>query len=186
MMQLYAEKNKDYVYSVISPEDYDAQIFGDVERDKAYIRILTRYDQFMFDYVDYIVKSGDLLIDKAYINESLAKFGGTSDARAPIDEIRDLYAQYSDLMEITAQTLEGYNSVKSGDVLLQVSGVQVRETLPELLYYVVSVILAICLSCGLVIIYELDKSRVKNDDEQENTYNKMYPFSRALRFKFRR
>ena len=38
MMQLYAEKNKEYVSTVISPEDYDEQIFGNVERDKAYIR----------------------------------------------------------------------------------------------------------------------------------------------------
>lgn len=185
MMALYAEKNKDYISSVISPDDYDAQIFGDVERDKAYIRDLTTYDRLMFDYVDYTVKSGDLLIDKAYINESLSKFGATSTAKAPIDEILDLYTQYSSLMKTTEKTLEGYNAVKSGNVLLQVSGVQITETLPELLYYVVSVILAICLGCGLVIIYELDKNREKNDDEQENTYNKMYPFSRVLRFKFR-
>ena len=186
MMALYAEKNKEYISTVISPEDYDAQIFGDVERDKAYIRDLTVYDQLMFDYVEYMAKSGDLLIDKAYINESLSKFGATSTAKAPTSEILDLYEQYSSLIEITEKTLEGYNAVKSGNVLLQVSGVQVTETLPELLYYVVSMILAMCLGCGLVIIYELDKNKVKNDDEQENTYSKLYPFSRVLRFKFRR
>lgn len=184
MMALYAEKNKDYVSSVISPEDYDAQIFGGVERDKAYIRDLTTYDQLMFDYVDYTVKSGDLLIDKAYINERLSKFGATSTAKAPIDEILDLYEQYSSLIKITEKTLEGYNAVKSGNVLLQVSGVQVTETLPELLYYVVSVILAMCLGCGLVVVFELKKVRV-DDEGKEDTYNKIHPFSRVLRFKFR-
>lgn len=185
MMQLYAEKNKEYVSTVISPEDYDEQIFGNVERDKAYIRNLTTYDQLMFDYVDYMVKSGDLLIDKAYINESLSKFGATSTADAPDEEIRDIYAQYASLMEITEQTLEGYNAFKSGRVLLQASGIQVTETLPELLYYVVSMILALCLGCGLVVMFALKKVRVDDDGEQENTYHKIYPFSRVLRFKFR-
>lgn len=161
MMALYAEKNKEYVSTVISPEDYDVQIFGDVERDKAYIRNLTTYDQMMSDYVKYTVKSGDLLIDKAYINKNLSKFGATSSAGTPEEEIRDLYQQYSILMETTKQTLEGYNAVKCGNVLLQVSGVRVTETLPELLYYVVSVILAMCLGCGLVIINEMNKKQSK-------------------------
>lgn len=186
MMQLYAEKNKEYVSTVISPEDYDEQIFGNVERDKAYIRNLTTYDKMMFAYVEYTTKSGDLLIDKAYINESLSKFGATSTADAPVEAISNLYAQYVSLMEITEQTLEGYNAFKSGRVLLQASGIQVTETLPELLYYVVSMILALCLGCGLIVVQELKKVRMENEGKQENRYNKIHPFSRVLRFKFRR
>jgi hypothetical protein len=163
MMALYAEKNKEYVSTVISPEDYDDQIFGDVERDKAYIRNLTIYDQMMFDYVDYTVKSGDLLIDKAYINKNLSKFGSTSAASTPESEIIDLYVRYARLTETTKETLEGYNAVKSGRSLLQVSGIQVTETLPELLYYAVCVILALCAGCGLVVFNELNKYRMKKE-----------------------
>lgn len=163
MMLLYAKKNKEYVSTVIDPEDYDSQVFGDVERDHAYIRYLTTYDKMMFDYVDYAVKSGDLLIDKAYINASLSKFGGTFSAAAPDAEIGEIYEQYINLMGITEQTLEGYNAVKSGRALLQVSGIRVAETLPELLYYSVSVVLALCLSCGLIVTCEIKKRRVKNE-----------------------
>ena len=163
MMALYAEKNKEYVSTVISPEDYDEQIFGTVERDKAYIRNLTVYDQMMFDYVDYTVKSGDLLIDKAYINKNLSKFGSTSSAGSPETEIIDLYVSYARLTETTKETLEGYNAVKSGNTLLQVSGIQVTETLPELLYYAVCGALALCAGCGFVVINELKKYRAKEE-----------------------
>ena len=163
LMALYAEKNKEYVSTVISPEDYDEQIFGDVERDKAYIRNLTVYDQMMFDYVDYTVKSGDLLIDKAYINKNLSKFGSTSSDGTPEAEIIDLYVSYARLTETTKETLEGYNAVKSGNTLLQASGIQIVETLPELLYYSVSAFLALCAACGLVVVVELKKYRMKNE-----------------------
>jgi hypothetical protein len=113
--------------------------------------------------VDYTVKSGDLLIDKAYINKSLSKFGSTSSASTPEAEIIDLYVQYSKLTETTKETLEGYNAVKSGRTLLQVSGIQITETLPELLYYVVSMVLASCAACGLVLVNELKKYRIKNE-----------------------
>ena len=159
MMLLYAEKNKEYVSTVISPDDYDAQVRGDVERDKAYIRNFTTYDQLMLDYVDYAVKSGDLLIDKAYINENLLKFRNTaSPDSAPIEEISNIYDQYALLMNITEETLDGYNAQKSGKVLLQVSGVRTTETMPELLYYSVSSILALCLSCGILVVCELKKN----------------------------
>ena len=162
MMLLYAEKNKEYVSTVISPDDYDNQVRGDVERDKAYIRNFTTYDQMMLDYVKFAVKSGDLLIDKAYINKNMERFGKpASTTGAPIEEISDIYKQYALLTDITKQTLDGYNAFKSGRVILQVSGIRASETLPELLYYAVSGVLALCVSCGLIVIVELKKNREK-------------------------
>lgn len=162
MMLLYAEKNKEYVSTVISPDDYDNQVRGDVERDKAYIRNFTTYDQMMLDYVKFAVKSGDLLIDKAYINKNMERFGKpASTTGAPIEEISDIYKQYALLTDITKQTLDGYNAFKSGRVILQVSGIRASETLPELLYYAVSGVLALCVSCGLIVIVELKKTREK-------------------------
>lgn len=175
MMLLYAEKNKEYVSTVISPDDYDTQVRGDVERDKAYIRDFTTYDQLMLDYVEYAVKSGDLLIDKAYINENLTKFGNdASTGSAPLEEIADIYEQYILLTNITKQTLEGYNTFKSGRVILQVCGIRTTETMPELLYYAVSGILALCVGCGLIVIYEIKKSRESHETAQET------PFDRVL------
>lgn len=175
MMLLYAEKNKEYVSTVISPDDYDTQVRGDVERDKAYIRDFTTYDQLMLDYVEYAVKSGDLLIDKAYINEYLTKFGNdASTGSAPLEEIADIYEQYVLLTNITKQTLEGYNAFKSGRVILQVCGIRTTETMPELLYYAVSGILALCVGCGLIVIYEIKKSRESHETTQET------PFDRVL------
>ena len=172
MMQLYAEKNKEYVSAVISPEDYDDQIYGDVERDKAYVRNLTTYDQMMIDYVGYAVKSGDLLIDKAYINENLTKFGNKiSAAGAPVEEISDIYGQYAHLMNITEETLDGYNAFKSGRVLLQVCGIQTTETLSELMYCTLSGILALCLGCGFVVVCELKKMRVNHGREEETSFD---------------
>ena len=174
MMLLYAEKNKEYVSTVISPDDYDTQIYGDVERDKAYIRSFTTYDQLIFDYVEYAVKSGDLLVDKAKINENLKKFGNAaSTGSTPLEEISDIYEQYVLLTNITEQTLEGYNAFKSGRVILQVCGIRTTETMPELLYYAVSGILALCVGCGLVVIYEIKKSRESHETTEETSFDRV-------------
>lgn len=166
MMLLYAEKNKDYVSTVISPDDYDTQIRGDVERDKAYIRNFNTYDQMMLDYVEYAVKSDDLLIDKEYINKNLSKFENSiSVESAPVEKINNIYEEYVQLTNITEETLEGYNAFKSGRVILQVCGICTTETLPELLYYAVSGILALCVACGLLVIFELKKLRENYETE---------------------
>ena len=160
MMLLYAEKNKEYVATVISPDYYDTQIRGDVERDKAYIRNFTTYDQLMLDYVDYAVKSGDLLIDKAYTEKNLSVFGeAESSGDAPIEEIAEIYKQYALLTDITEQTLDGYNAFKSGRVIIQVCGIRTAETLPELMYYAVSGVLGLCVGCGIFVIIGLKKMR---------------------------
>ena len=166
MMLLYAEKNHEYVSSVITPDDYDNQIFGEVERDKDYVRIFSTYDQMMLDYVDYATLREDLLIDKAYINANLENFSsGSSSDSAPIDEIADIYDQYAYLMDVTAKTLDGYNAFKAGRVVMQVSGIRITEELPDMLYYMMSGILAVCLSCGLIVVDEVKKSVLSHGEE---------------------
>ena len=166
MMLLYAEKNHEYVSSVITPDDYDNQVFGEVERDKDYQRIFSTYDQMMLDYVDYASQSEDLLIDKAYINANLEKFSdGTSAVSAPTDEIKSIYDQYAYLMDMTTKTLDGYNTFKSGRVVMQVSGIRITEALPDMLYYMLSGILALCLSCGLIVVDEVKESVLSHGKE---------------------
>ena len=65
--------------------------------------------------------------------------------------------KYADLMNITERTLDDYNTFKSARTMCQVSGIQIAETLPELLYYAVSAILALCLGCGFVVVQALRK-----------------------------
>ncbi|MBE6607640.1 MAG: hypothetical protein E7633_03690 [Ruminococcaceae bacterium] len=167
LMELYAEKNKEYVSTIIDPDNYDNQVRVDVERDNAYVQNMTTYDQLMLDYVDYAVNSENLLIDKSYINESLSKFGNiTSGAEAPIEKIANIYDQYAFLMDITEHTLDGYNEFRCSRVLLQASGVQISENLPELIYYTISLILAFCLGCGYIITQEFMKRRESNANEE--------------------
>ena len=166
MMLLYAQKNHEYVSTVITPDDYDNQVYGDVERDKSYVRIFSTYDQMMLDYVDYAAKSEDLLIDKSYINANLEKFSaGSSSDSAPTNEIADIYDQYAYLMDMTAKTLDGYNTYKAGRVVMQVSGIRITEALPDMLYYMMSGILAVCLSCGLIVVDEVKKSVLSYEEE---------------------
>lgn len=169
-MLLYAEKNKEYVSTVIDVEESDDQVYVDVERDKIYERIFTTYDQLILDYVDYAVKSEDLLIDKDYINANLSKFSSaTSDGIAPVEDITEIYDQYVKLMDITEETLDGYNAYKSGRTILQVCGIQITETIPELLYYTVSAIFAVCLGCGVIVVGEIKKSKTKHERAEENS-----------------
>lgn len=163
---VYAEKNHEYVSTIITPEDHDSQIYGDVERDKDYVRDFTTYDQMMFDYVNFATESRDLLIDKAYINASLEHFSAGSSAHsAPIDEIAEIYDQYAYLMDMTAKTLDGYNAFKAGRVVMQVSGIRITETLPDMLYYTLSGIFAVCLGCGLIVVDEVKKSVLSHGEE---------------------
>ena len=172
MMQLYAEKNRDYVSSVLESKDYDTQIREDVERDRAYSRALTTYDQMMLTYVDYAVKSSERLLDKTYINANLSKFGNSAmTVGVPYSQISDLYDRYAELVDITNQTLAGYNELKCGRSLLQVSGIMAEDTMPELVYYTVSLILAVCLGCGYVVLVALNQLKEKEavqENEKEN------------------
>jgi hypothetical protein len=160
MMLLFAEKNKEYISTILNSDEGEDQVYADADRDKHYTHSLTTYDQLMMDYVEFAVRSENLLIDKEYLDENLSKFGKAAlGAIAPDEEISDIYDQYVDLMNVTQQTLDGYNSFKSARTILQVSGIKITETLPELLYYTVSGILGLCLGCGFVFISELYKTK---------------------------
>lgn len=160
MMSLYATKNKDYSSTIVGLDENGTYLLSDVLVGQYYARELTAYDKLMLNYVDYAVESSNLLIDKSYIDTNMAKFGrDTSNIATPEEEITSIYEQYTNLVNITEQTLEGYNSYKSGKTILQVSGIQVTETMAEFFYYMVSGILALCLSCGLILMCELKKAK---------------------------
>ena len=71
----------------------------------------------------------------------------------------EIYKEYQQLHKLTVRTLEDYNAHLSAQHIMQVSGVQVVETLPDLLFYAVSGILSV--GIGIVCILFLELKREK-------------------------
>ena len=160
LMALYAEKNYDYMWEVIEGDEDNSQVRHDAERDHRYATVKTTYDQMMLDYVGYATTSRDLLIDKAYNESYLSQFTTVSATNEALAEnLVEIYAEYQKLHDLTVHTLEDYNEYKSAQHLLQVSGIQVEEKLPDLLFYAVSGILSAGLGVVCVLFLELKREK---------------------------
>lgn len=160
LMALYAEKNYEYMWEVVDGDEDNSQVRHDAERDERYATVKTTYDQMVLDYVGYATTSRDLLIDKAYNESYLSQFTTVSATNEALDvELAEIYAEYQQLHDLTVRTLEGYNAFRSARHLMQVSGVQVEETLPDLLYYAVSGILSVGLGVVCVLFLELKREK---------------------------
>ena len=160
LMELYAEKNYEYMWEVVEGDEDTSQVRHDAERDKRYATVKTTYDQMMLDYVGYATTSRDLLIDKAYNESYLSQFTTVSATSEALDEeLAGIYAEYQQLHDLTVRTLKDYNAFQSARHLMQVSGIQVEETLPDLLYYAVSGILSVGLGVVCVLFLELKRQK---------------------------
>jgi hypothetical protein len=148
------------MWEVIDGDDDNSQVRHDAERDKRYNAIKTTYDQMMMDYVGYATTSRNLLIDKAYNQSYLSQFSTVSDSNMTLDtEVASIFRDYQQLHNLTTRTLEDYNDFAVGRHLMQVSGVLVEETLPDLLYYAVSGILSVGLGVVVVLFLELKRTK---------------------------
>jgi hypothetical protein len=160
LMALYAEKNYEYLWEVIDGDEDNSQVRHDAERDNRYTTVKTTYDRMMMEYVGYATASRDLLIDKAYNESYLSQFTTVSATSDALDEDMDeIYAEYQQLHDLTVRTLEDYNDYLAAQHLMQVSGVQVEETLPDLLFYAVSGILSAGLGVVWVLFLELKREK---------------------------
>ena len=160
LMELYAEKNYDYMWEVIEGDEDNSQVRHDAERDRRYATVKTTYDQMMLDYVDYATTSRDRLIDKAYNESYLSQFTTTSTTSDVLDEyMAEIYEEYQQLHDLTVCTLEDYNAYRAAQHILQVSGIQVEENLPDLLFYAVSGILSAGLGVVCVLFLELKREK---------------------------
>lgn len=160
LMALYAEKNYEYMWEVVDGDEDNSQVRQDAERDDRYNTVKTTYDQMMLDYVGYATASRDLLIDKAYNECYLSQFTTVSATSEVLDEdLARIYAQYQQLHDLTVRTLEDYNAYLSAQHLMQVSGIQVEETLPDLLFYAVGGILSAGLGVVCVLFLELKRAK---------------------------
>ena len=160
LMGLYAEKNYEYMWEVVDGDEDNSQVRHDAERNNRYNAVKTTYDQMVLDYVGYATTSRDLLIDKAYNESYLSQFTTVSATSNELDKDMDeIYAEYQQLHDLTIRTLEDYNEYLAAQHLMQVSGVQVEETLPDLLYYAVSGILSLGLGVVCVLFLELKRAK---------------------------
>lgn len=160
LMAVYAEKNYEYMWEVVDGEGQNLQVREDAERDNRYTKVKTTYDQMMHDYVSYATTSRNRLIDKAYNESYLAQFTAASGTSKELDDnMADIYAQYQQLHDLTVRTLEDYNTFRASRYLMQVSGIQVEETLPDLLYYAVTGIVSVGLGVVCVLFLELKRQK---------------------------
>ena len=160
LMELYAEKNYDYMWEVVDGDEDNSQVRHDAERDKHYTTVKTTYDQMILDYVGYATTSRDRLIDKSYNESYLSQFTTVSATNEALDaELAEIFAEYQQLHDLTVRTLEDYNGYRAAQHLMQVSGIQVEETLPDLLFYAVSGILSVGLGVVFVLFLELKREK---------------------------
>ena len=160
LMAVYAEKNYDYMWEVVDGDEDNSQVRHDTERDKHYNTVKTTYDQMVLDYVGFATTSRSRLIDKAYNEIYLSQFTSVSKTNQALDaELAEIYTEYQQLHDLTIRTLEGYNSYLAAQNLMQVSGIQVEETLPDLLFYAVSGILSVGLGVVFVLFLELKRQK---------------------------
>ena len=160
LMALYAEKNYEYMWEVAEGDEQNSQVRENAERDNRYTTVKTTYDQMMLDYVGYATKSCDLLIDKAYNESYLSQFITVSATNEVLDEdMAGIYAEYRQLHDLTVRTLEDYNAYQSAQHLMQASGIQVVETLPDLLFYAISGILSVGLGVVCILFLELKREK---------------------------
>lgn len=160
LMALYAEKNYEYMWEVVDGDEDNSQVRHDAERDKRYNTVKTTYDQMVLDYVSYATTSRDRLIDKIYNESYLSQFTTVSATNDALNEdMEEIYGEYRKLHDLTVRTLEDYNAFRSARHFMQVSGVQVEETLPDLLFYAVSGILSVGLGVVAVLFLELKREK---------------------------
>ena len=160
LMALYAEKNYEYMWEVVDGDEDNSQVRHDAERDQRYNTVKTTYDQMMLDYVGYATASRNLLVDKAYDESYLSQFTTVSSTNETLDtELAEIYAEYQQLHDLTTHTLNDFNSLRAARQLLQVSGIQVEEVLPDLLFYAVSGILSAGLGIVCVLFLELKREK---------------------------
>lgn len=160
LMALYAEKNYEYLWEVLDGDEDSSQVRHDAERNNRYSTLKTTYDQMMLDYVSYATMGRDRLIDKTYNESYLSQFTTVSATNEALDaEMTSIYWEYQQIHDLTSRTLEDYNAYLTGQHLMQVSGIQVVETLPDLFYYAVSGILSVGLGVVAVLFLELKRAR---------------------------
>ena len=159
LMETYSKKNKEYVWST-SVADDDNQIHSDIERDRAYNADKSVYDQMILDYVNYGIKSKDLLIDKDVYTKNIEYFSNENAQNPQVEQLlSDICDKYNAIQQLTEKTIDDYNNYKSSRYLTSISGIAISEDVNELIYYASTLVLS--LGFGIIAIIFLELKRKK-------------------------
>ena len=159
LMKTYSKKNKEYVWSTSNADD-DNQIHSDIERDRAYSTDKSVYDQMILDYVNYGIKSKDLLIDKDIYTKNIEHFSNESAQNTQVEQLlSDICDKYNTIQQLTEKTIDDYNNYKSSRYLTTISGIAISEDVNELINYVSTLVLS--LGFGVIAIVFLELKRKK-------------------------
>ena len=159
LLETYSKKNKEYVWDTIGDDD-DNQIHSDIERDRTYSTDKSVYDQMILDYVDYSIKSKNLLIDKDIYTNSIGYFSNESSQNTQVEKVLlEICKKYNTIQQLTEKTIDDYNNYKSARYLTTISGVATSDDVNELVYYVSTLVLS--LGFGVIAIVFLELTRKK-------------------------
>lgn len=159
LLETYSKKNKEYVWNTSDIED-EYQIHSDTERDRVYSTDKTVYDQMILEYVDYSIKSKDLLIDKDFYQSNIERFsnGSVQDSQAE-QLLSTICEKYNDVQQLTEKTISDYNNFKSARYLANVSGIATSDSLSEVIYLASTLVLS--LGFGIIVVVFLELKRKK-------------------------
>lgn len=160
LMDKYSERNRDYLWQDSADEE-TIQIREDIERDSHYNEELTTYDQLTMDFVDHRIDSKNFDADsRMYRAQAERFFDGSGNGDTAEQRLREVREDFDRLYAITEETLEGYNAHKQATYISQISGIAVRDTMNEPVYYVTSVVISLGLGVVAVIFIELKRRGV--------------------------
>ena len=159
LMETYSKKNKEYVWDTLDADD-DNQIHSDIERDRAYSTDKSVYDQMILDYVEYSVKSKDLLIDKDIYTNNIVHFSNESAQDPQVEQLlSEICDKYNKIQQLTEKTIDDYNNYKSAHYLTTISGIATVEDVNEIIYYASTFVLSLGLGIIGIIFLELKRKK---------------------------
>ena len=160
LMKIYSKKNEEYIWHTSSVEDEDNQIHSDIERDRIYSTDKSVYDQMILEYVDYSVKSKNLLIDKDIYTNNIACFSKESVQDSQVEQLlSEICDKYNTIQQLTETTIDNYNNYKSARYITSISGIATSEDVNELIYYVSALVLSMGFGVIAIIFLELKRKK---------------------------
>lgn len=157
LMDKYSERNRDYLWQDSADEE-TIQIREDVEHNGWYNESLTTYDQLTIDFVSHQINSKNFDADSQTYREQAERFSNGSDDNGMAEQrLNEICADFEQLFEVTEETLEDYNLFKQSRNIRQLSGIAVNDTMSELIYYAISVVLSLGVGVVAVIFNELKR-----------------------------
>ena len=160
LLKKYSEKNKEYVWSTKSSESDDNQIHSDIERDSTYNTDKSVYDQMILEYVDYSIKSKDLLSDTDIYTDNITHFFNENVQNPQVEQLLfEICDKYNTIQQLTEKTIDDYNNYKSSRYITTISGIATSKDVNGFIYYTSTFVLS--LGVGIIIIVFLELKRKK-------------------------